>query len=402
MNNRKIAGIVCEYNPFHTGHEYQIKKIREMGYEKIVCVMSGNTVQRGEFAIADKYSRAEMAIKCGADLVLELPYPYSSSGAEFFAAAAVKILSSAGVGTICFGSESADIDALTRAAQICESESFAESYRDIAGIGVGSPSAFFDAYKQVSGEDFPGGSNDLLGVAYIRAIIKNGFDINPVAIKREGSAYTDGELSESCGHPSALMLRNAIGDGLDKIEKSLPAASFETLKGCIQDGNAPVDIRKIESAVLSFFRLADPDELAEKNIAEGGVGGLLERLCKCSKTAKSYDELVALASGKTYTESRVRRVILASILGVTDEDIRRAPAYSTVLAFNDSGREILASLRKTQTEIAFVTKPADAESISDAAARQSRLSEKTDALFTLAKPTAAASGEYKLKSPVII
>lgn len=402
MNNRKIAGIVCEYNPFHTGHEYQIKKIREMRYEKIVCVMSGNTVQRGEFAIADKYSRAEMAIKCGADLVLELPYPYSSSGAEFFAAAAVKILSSAGVGTICFGSESADIDALTRAAEFCESESFAANYRCAAGVGMGSATAFFEAYKYVSGEDFPGGSNDLLAVAYIRAILKNEIDIVPIAIKREGSAYTDGELSESCGYPSALMIRNAIGEGLEKIEKSLPCASFETLKGCIQDGNAPVDIRKIESAVLSFFRLADPDELAEKNIAEGGVGGLLERLCKCSRSAKSYDELVALASGKTYTESRVRRVILASILGVTDEDIRRAPAYSTVLAFNDSGREILASLRKTQNEIAFVTKPADADSISDEAARQSALSEKADALFTLAKPTAAASGEYKLKSPVII
>ena len=402
MNDRKIAGIVCEYNPFHTGHEYQIKKIREMGYERIVCVMSGNTVQRGEFAITDKYARAEMALKCGADLVLELPYPYSSSGAEFFAAAAIKILNSAGVGTLCFGSESADIDALTRAAEICESEYFARAYKDIAGVGVGSAAAFFNTYEHVSGEKFSGGSNDLLGVAYIRAIIKNGFDITPIAIKREGSAYTDGELSEVCGHPSALMIRNAIGNGLDKIEKGLPIASFETLKRSIENGNAPVDIRKIESAVLAFFRLADVDELVNRNIAEGGVGGLIERLCKCSKVAKSYDELVALVSGKTYTESRVRRVILASILGVTWEDVRSTPAYSTVFAFNNEGREILASLRKLQTEIAFVTKPADAEELSPEAKRQSTLSEKAESLFTLAKPSAAEGGEYKLKAPVII
>ena len=400
MNDRKIAGIVCEYNPFHTGHEYQIKKIREMGYEGIVCVMSGNTVQRGEFAIADKYSRAEMAIKCGADLVLELPYPYSSSGAEFFAAAAVKILSSAGVGTLCFGSESADIEKLKMAAAICEGEPFVKAYKNISGGGVGSAAAFFDVYRQISGEDFPGGSNDLLGVAYIRAIIRNELDIDPIAIKREGSAYTDGEIENSCGHPSALMIRNAIGEGLEKIKKSLPNASFETLSACISKGDAPCNIRRIESAVLAFFRLADAEVIANMNIAEAG-GGLVERLCKCAKAAKSYDEFVTMTSNKNYTESRVRRAILSSMTGANEEDIRRTPAYSTVLAFNDVGREILASLRKAETEIAFVTKPADAEGISDAAARQSALSEKADALFTLAKPTAAASGEYKLRSPII-
>ena len=401
MNNRKIVGIVCEYNPFHTGHEYQIKKIREMGYEMIVCVMSGNTVQRGEFAIADKYARAEMAIKCGADLVVELPYPYSSSGAEFFASAAVKILNAAGVGAICFGSECADIDALTRAANICESEFFSNVYKNIAGVGAGSAAAFFEAYKYVSGEDFPGGSNDLLGVAYIRAIIKNGFNIVPVAIKREGSAYTDSEIDMSNDYPSALMIRNAIGEGLEKIEKSLPCASFETFKRCVQNGDAPVDIKNIESAILAFFRLADPDVLSNKKTAEAG-GGLAERLCKCAKTAKSYDELVAMTSNKNYTESRVRRAILSSMTGATEEDIRRTPAYSTVLGFNNSGREILASLRKAETEIAFVTKPADAEVISEKAARQSELSEKADALFTLAKPTPAESGEYLMRSPYII
>lgn len=401
MNDKKIAGIVCEYNPFHTGHEYQIKKIREMGYDKIVCVMSGNTVQRGEFAIADKYSRAEMAVKCGADLVLELPYPYSSSGAEFFASAAVKILSSAGVGTICFGSESADVDALTRAASICESESFARNYQSISGGGIGSAAAFFESYENVSGEKFPGGSNDLLGVAYIRAIIRNGIDMIPVAIKREGSAYNDGELDNSNIYPSALMIRNTLAKGLDKIEKSLPRASFETISECIAKGDAPCDIKRIESAVLAFFRLADAEALANMNIAEAG-GGLVEKLCKCSRTAKSYEELVNLVSGKNYTESRVRRVILACMTGAVEEDIRRAPAYSTVLAFNDLGREILASLRRAETEIAFVTKPADAASLSARAERQSWLSEKADALFTLAKPKPTESGEYIARSPYII
>ena len=229
MNSRKIAGLVCEYNPFHTGHEYQIRKLRELGYEKIVCVMSGNTVQRGEFPITDKYSRAKMALSAGADLVLELPYPYSSSGAEFFASAAVRILSAAGVGTLCFGSECADIDALKRAASLCEGDQFSEAYKDIAGVGVGSATSFFEAYTHVSGESFPGGSNDLLGVAYIRAIIRNKLNIDPIAIKREGSAYNDGELTSESGYPSALMIRNALGDGLGKIEKCLPEKAYEIL-----------------------------------------------------------------------------------------------------------------------------------------------------------------------------
>ena len=153
--------------------------------------------------------------------------------------------------------------------------------------------------------------------------------------------------------------------------------------------------------MLAFFRLADAEVIANMNIAEAG-GGLIERLCKCAKAAKSYDEFVTMTSNKNYTESRVRRAILSSMTGANEEDIRRTPVYSTVLAFNDVGREILASLRKAETEIAFVTKPADADSISDAAARQSALSEKADALFTLAKPNPAESGEYKLRSPVYL
>lgn len=408
MNNRKIAGIVCEYNPFHTGHEYQIQKIRELGYEKIVCVMSGNTVQRGEFPIADKYARARMALMAGADLVLELPYPYSSSGAEFFSAAAVRILSAVGVGTLCFGSECADVVSLTEAARICESEEFAVAYKELASDGLGSASAYFEAYRRVaealglSNSEIPDGSNDLLGVAYIRAIKRYRLPIHPVAIKREGSAYNDGELSSDSGYPSALMIRNALGGGFDKIEKSLPEASFGILTDQAEKGKCPADIKKIESAVLSFFRLADPKALAEANIAEAG-GGLAERICKFSRIAKSYDELVGMTSGKNYTNSRVRRAILSCMTGATDEDVRCLPAYSTVLGFNASGRELLAAQRrKEDPEIAFVSKPADAQSLGGRAERQFTLSERADAIFTLALPTPSENGEYLLRSPVII
>ena len=405
MNNKKIAGIVCEYNPFHTGHKYQIDELRRLGYEKIVCVMSGNSVQRGELAILDKYSRAEAAVRCGADLVLELPYPYSSSGAEFFASAAVRILSDAGVGTLCFGSESADLDGLTLAAQICESDEFSNEYKRLIGMGEGSAGAYFEAYKNAGsllGIDAPdgiSGSNDLLGISYIRAIRKYRLDIAPVVIKRQGASYKDEEMNSEHTHPSALMIRGQISKtGIEGLDGAMPDASLEIFRKNIVNRSAPVDIKNIESAVLAFFRLADAERLSALSVAECG-GGLCEKLCKCSKNATSYDELVEMAMGKNYTAGRVKRAILACMTGATEDDIRRAPSYSTVLSFNGKGREILAALRKKETEISFVSKPADVDKNGE---RQKELSEKLDSIFTLAKPSPAPSGEYIAHSPVII
>ena len=144
MKSKKTVGIICEYNPFHGGHKYQIDEIKRMGFDRVVCVMSGNTVQRGGFAITDKYTRARMAIKGGADLVLELPYPYSASSAETFALAGVRILENADVDAICFGSECGDIEKLKIAADTCDSESFSECYKALVSSGVGTAKAYFD------------------------------------------------------------------------------------------------------------------------------------------------------------------------------------------------------------------------------------------------------------------
>jgi predicted nucleotidyltransferase len=196
------------------------------------------------------------------------------------------------------------------------------------------------------------------------------------------------------------MIRNSLGEGLDKIKNCLPEKSFEILCECASRGKAPSDIKNVERAVLAFFRLADPAALAKENIAEAG-GGLAERVCKFSRIAKSYDELVGMTSGKNYTNSRVRRVILACMTGATEDDVRRTPAYSTVLGFNSAGRELLAAQRKREDgEIVFITKPADAPALSESAARQFYLSERADALFTLASPEPDEKGEYISRSPV--
>ena len=163
----KTVGIICEYNPFHNGHAAQISALRQMGFERVVCVMSGNYTQRGELSIADKYTRAEAAVCGGADVVLELPYPYSSLSAEGFARAGVHILSSVGVDAISFGSESADIELLAAAAEAISSREFVEKYSQ--NIKCGSAKSFFSLIEEHIGRDCSILSNDILGVAYFKA-----------------------------------------------------------------------------------------------------------------------------------------------------------------------------------------------------------------------------------------
>lgn len=399
MKFNKTVGIICEYNPFHSGHRYQIEEVRSLGFDRIVCVMSGNSVQRGEFAITDKYTRAEMAVNGGADLVLELPFPYSSSSAEFFALAGVRILENAGVDAICFGSECGDIDKLRKAANVCESEGFADNYKELISRGMGATKAFFEAYECISKEKLPGGANDILAIAYLRALKKEHSQIEPIAIKRKGSDYRDTSIEKLDEHPSATMLRNCLlKSGIDdNFGKNVPEKTFDALKKAVDCGKAPVKMSNLDSAIIASFRLFDFEKL--ENIADVG-GGLGRKILSAAHDAVTYEELVYSAAGKHYTEARVRRAILNILIGVSSDDLKAYPAYTTVLGFNDIGREILSELRKKE-RIPFITKPADAVALGDEAKRQKELSDRCDSLFTLALPLKSVSAEYVKRSPFI-
>ena len=181
-----IFGIVSEFNPFHRGHEYLVSCAKEMGADAVVCVMSSNATQRGELAIVDKYQRAEAAVCGGADLVLELPFPWSSATAEGFATAAVYILSSF-CDTVIFGSECGDIDILRRAAELTASNVFKEKYAERLSLGEQSAAAYVSLVQNELGVTLS--SNDLLGVEYIKAAGALGLDVDFKAVKRQGSAY---------------------------------------------------------------------------------------------------------------------------------------------------------------------------------------------------------------------
>ena len=400
----KIAGIVCEYNPFHNGHRHQINTLRAAGADCIICVMSGNYVQRGEPAILDKYARAEMAVKCGADVVLELPFPYSSLSAEQFARAGVYILDAVGVDTLSFGSECGDIDGLTYAAKIISSEDFAESFSLLQKSSSGSAAAFFDAFEQVSGQKANFKSNDLLGISYIRAINELKLPIKPFVIKRIGGGYTDTAVEGSM--PSAMAIRGLVNGGeieRNTLKNIMPIESAEVLASAFEKNTAPVTEASLFPYIQSFFRLHSPDEIKSRatsicggeSILDNG-DGIINRICACAMQSETSEEFYKKLFNSRYTDTRIKRVILYSIFGVSDIFRRSLPEYTVLLGASRRGCDYLSSIRKT-AKINIVTKPSNAPECV-----QTLLSQRADSLYTLLMPQTQKSDYFIKKSPFII
>ncbi len=389
----RTAGIICEYNPFHTGHKRQIDILHSTGHDCVVCVMSGNCTQRGELTIFDKYTRAGSAVLGGADIVLELPFPYSSMSAEGFAGAGVHILASLGVDTLCFGSECGDKELLEAAADAVLSPEFPEIYSALIKSGLGSAAAYFEALRRISGRDASLLSNDILGISYIAAVKRHGHDLDFLPIKREGAAYNDKFLTDG-KHPSASAIREAIRnsdiDIFQLLDGYMPDGSLKCLENATKSGRAPVFTSDVGSEVLSFFKLMSPDEIAARAISRSGGGdgiaedgcGICERLCNTAKGCHTFEEFIQRSATSKYTDARLNRVILFSLLGASDIFSRSMPEYTTLLAANSIGRAFLSEIRKKEA-FKIVTKPADAPVDSF----QKRLSEAADALYSQAMPS---------------
>jgi predicted nucleotidyltransferase len=375
----------------------QIEAARARG-AAVVCLMSGNLTQRGDFAIADKLTRAHAALSCGADLVLELPFPYCASGAEFFAAAGVCILDALGIDEINFGSECGDRERILAAAKIASAPDFDEKYRAILDRDptLGAARAYFELFREAGLDgDLP--PNDILGLAYFKAALRAGCESKLTVIKREGAGYSDENLTPD-QLPSATALRRLmLGGDVDAALAAMPPAAADALRAAASRGEAPCNTRAIESAILAFFRLTDPASL--DGFAEAG-GGLAHRLCAAARESADLDGFFAAAASKRYTDARLRRAVINCMVGVTPADLRATPAYVQLLAANATGRELLSSMKKTSA-IPVVTKPADAESLGEAAARQYTLTARADALFTLTLPTPRPVGEYIRRRPII-
>ena len=343
----KIAGI-CEYNPFHNGHAYHIAETKE-NCDAVICVMSGDFVQRGEAALCSKHLRAKATILCGADLVIELPVPYSCASAERFAKGGVHLLSSLGVADILsFGAECDDMNLLKKASHILNEPFFFERVSEKLKGGISFAKArelSLCEYDPALG-DVISKPNNLLAIEYLRFLPK---DIEPFCVNRIGVNHDDnvskGELA------SASLIRECITKGED-VSPYVPSASIETFYGL-----APVLLD--DKIVLSYLKRLSLEDF--KNVPDV-TEGLEARIFKAVKEANTLEELYSAIKTKRYALSRIRRIILNAYLGITKDEVSATPAFARVLAMNDNGKKILAKARKVST-IPIITKPAQGKGI---------------------------------------
>ena len=356
LSNMKIAGIVSEYNPFHMGHEYHIKKTREMlGDCVIICVMSGDFVQRGETALFSKYSRAEAACMCGADIVIELPLPWSLSSAEGFARGAVGLLADIGAEYISFGSETGDVDSIEKTADILSRE---DSIELIKNILKKEPEMSFAAAREkairnLAGEDCTkiiSGANDSLAVEYLRAIKKLGADISPIAVKREGNGHDGFGAS---GFLSASEIRRLFYEGKD-VSCYLPEEAAKIFADEINAGRV-INKELFETAVLARLRALDENYFLSLPDSNDGIGN---RLYRESRKCASLDELYNAAKTKKYAMSRVRRISMCALLGIKSGMNDGKAPYARILAASANGCRALRKI-SDEKKIPLITKPAD-------------------------------------------
>lgn len=354
-----------------------ISRLREMGAEKIVCLMSGNAVQRGDFAIMPKSLRA---VSASADIVFELPFPYSMGSAEFFASSGVDILARLGVDTIAFGSESGDIEFLRELALK------AEEFKPSNEKNIGTAADYFASLGDLK-------SNDILGIEYLKAGKKFAPEMKFVTLKREGAGYH--EDAENGAYPSATEIRRSIlaGNIDDYSEEQLPKESKSAILEALNEGEIAVT-ENVESAVLFFWRNADLAKASE--CAECG-GGVAERLASSARDVGSLEEMFSLAATKRYTDSRLRRAALFGMLGVTLADLKSRASYVNLLAANPSGIEFLSSVKG----IEVVSKPSRIPA-GEESARQFALSSALDSLYTLAMAKPRSAGYFVRQSPHIV
>ena len=332
-----ITSIICEYNPFHNGHKYQIEKAREQGSTHIVSIMSGDVVQRGDVAIFSMHYRAKQAILNGADLVIELSAPFSISSAEGFAKNGVYIANAIGSDCLCFGCECDDLDVLTKAAELSKrlSESGVKSeeskqVKKLLKEGNSYPAALFKTAEMFAGKqtaEILNSPNNILAVEYLKAIQNTG--INPMPILRRGAGHNDGSLHGD--YASASKIREMLKSGL-LDDGLLPyKGNYAELR----------DLKNMEKGIL--FSLIKMGKKKLREVPDCSAD-LADRITKALKISKGYDELVVNSKTKAFTLARIRRVIMYAVLGIKSSDFELTP-YARVLAFNDRGTEVLSKAK---------------------------------------------------------
>lgn len=358
-----ITGIITEYNPFHNGHLYHLTEAKKnTNCDAVICIMSGNFVQRGGPAIVDKWQRTEMALNNGVDLVIELPTYYAVSSAEFFAKGAVSILNNLGVvNNLFFGSECGDVNKLTTIAKTLVDEDSKLKYIIKENLAKGETFAKAREKALISylnNEDLNEiltSSNNILGIEYIKSIIRMNSNIKPFTLKREGSNYNDKFLSNSFS--SATSIRELLKQkaSIESLKDSIPKESYEVLNNLYNNSYPFV----FDEDMFKFIKYKLQTNCINFNNLYEIIEGLENKLLKEISSSNSYEEFILNIKSKRYTYSKISRILTHIYIGLDSDSFLNIDdtnnLYARVLGFNKKGREIL-SLIKRNSSIPLITK----------------------------------------------
>ena len=325
----KNIGVICEYNPFHNGHEKQFAVLRERG--TVVCLMSGNYVQRGDPAILDKLTRARAAVLCGADVVLELPLTYAIRSAEGFADGAVDIFTKLGcVDTLAFGCEEVDHNKIMSTARALLTPEFPGFLKIELALGRSFPAARQRALERLGADAaLLTAPNNILAVEYCKAILRRGETLSPLMLHREGSYH----LSDDPENPSASFLR-----GREDWTGFVPAAAQEAFR------DAPrYQLAAGERAWLARLRSMPDEEFAALPY---GSEGLWRKVAAACRSERTLEDILTAAKSKRYTRTRLMRLLLCAYLGIAEERLVDEAPYVRVLAVSERGQGVLRQMKK--------------------------------------------------------
>lgn len=396
----KTMAIISEYNPFHNGHAHQINQHRTAcGVDCVIAVMSGNFVQRGAPAICDKWTRAEMALLGGADLVLELPTVYALGSAERFAHGAVSLIDSLfDVDYLSFGSECGDISMLQKAAEILAQDSFQDKISTEMKNGSSYPAARLELLCQKLGEEFRSiikEPNNLLAMEYLKSLILLKSNITPITVKRS-IAHHVSTISE--GFSSASHIRDCI-ERKEDVCTLIPEKTFEILSSVIKDGLAPVSAQGLDSIITYLLRSKTAEELRElPDMTEG----LEYRFIDAARKHTTVSGIAEAVKSKRYTRTRIDRTLMHLLLGIKKSDLLLSPQYFRVLAANGAGTAFLR--KQKENPLPVITKTADAKLESADAKRMFAIDCIATDLYSMLYPKQEnnCSGLDFLKTPIII
>lgn len=352
----KIAAIICEYNPFHNGHLYQLNTLKkELSADYVIALMSGDFVQRGAPAFCDKFSRAKMALECGIDLVLELPVRYATSSAEFFASGSVFLLNALNcVDFLVFGSESKDLSALQSCADLLadEPEEFQILLKKHLKSGLSFPSARQSAMKELLGNSIEillSQPNNILAIEYLKALKKYHSKITPYGIQRMDSGYHSHALDSTLA--SATAIRNSISKHgwTSSLEDVVPPPVVSYLK---QNVTKMYPVILDDYSDMIFYQLMTNPHLEEYQDYHPEI---LDRIKKVLPQCTTITELIEQTKTRNFTYGRISRYLLHILLGIPSYSIEDTPNYGKILGFRKTASPLLRLL-KERTSIPIIQK----------------------------------------------